>query len=96
MDPFRSAPAPTSPQVALGYGNVSEYAIQAGIAAIGELLVGRGLTAAEGVFGTYPSERRSRRRLWPAGILRIQAAKAFAIKPGTVFRYRGVWIGGRR
>jgi GntR family transcriptional regulator/MocR family aminotransferase len=52
MDPFRSAPAPTSPQLVLGYGNVSEHAIQAGIAAIGDLLVGRVPTSAVGFLGT--------------------------------------------
>jgi hypothetical protein len=38
MDAFRFAPAPTSPQLVVGYGNVSASALQSGIAAIRDLL----------------------------------------------------------
>jgi GntR family transcriptional regulator/MocR family aminotransferase len=38
MDAFRSTPAPNSPRLVLGYGNVGERAIRAGIATVGDLL----------------------------------------------------------
>ncbi len=42
MSAFRASGSAEPPQLILGFGNIGERAIQAGIAAVGDLLDGRG------------------------------------------------------
>jgi GntR family transcriptional regulator / MocR family aminotransferase len=58
MEPFRSRPSQESGQLVLGYGNLSERAIQAGIATIGDLL-----EAVTGRSKKTSSKDRPRRRV---------------------------------